>query len=159
MNKIIISKDQYIYNDSYVYTLIEYTPIYINDNIYFTDDDIFFHFSKKKSSNYVKEIQDIINSYINIFNCFGISNIIQSDEESSIHSKQDNNNFYIKLPKNTPLKFNDIIVSSENNILYEIKPYTKFIIPQNSNIELISRTNIFNIITTDDLYVQYSKLI
>jgi hypothetical protein len=54
---------------------------------------------------------------------------------------------------------NDIPITLAVNTFFEIKQDTKFIIPEYSNIEIISRNNIYNISNREKINVKYSKLI
>jgi hypothetical protein len=54
---------------------------------------------------------------------------------------------------------NDLPVNLGIDSTFYIKPETKFIIPEYSNIEIISRNNVLNVVNKEIIDCFYSKII
>jgi hypothetical protein len=167
MNRIVIQKGEKLYLDSKIdYTTYVDTSVNINNKIYFTDGDNFFHFKSNgvKSPTFIEEIDLLLDNLKKIFNNCNtntVSTQTVSDviEKPNVYTMESNDKFYVELPQNTIIKMNDIPITLAVNTSFEIKPDTKFIIPEYSNIEIISRNNIYNISNREKINVSFSKLI
>jgi hypothetical protein len=166
MNRIIIQKGEKLYLDLNIdYTIYVDTYVNINNKVYFTDSDNFFHFKNNgiKSPTFFEEIDLLINNFKNIFNNCHINASTQTQEinleKPNVYTMESKDKFIVELPKDTIIKMNDIPITLAVNTFFEIKQDTKFIIPEYSNIEIISRNNIYNISNREKINVKYSKLI
>ena len=155
MNRILIkaSEELYLPNEKNIkYNLFVDTPIFINNKVYFTDDDNFFHF--KTNTNIFIDIERF---FTDIFNTCQIveEEHVNNNEIANAESK----NLSIKLQKGTIILMNDIPITLAMDINFYVKPDTKFIIPENNDLEMISRNNIVDIINKEKVYVKYSKIL
>jgi hypothetical protein len=153
MNRIYIKANEelFIVNENDIkYTVFLDTPVLINNKVYFTDDDNFFHY--KTNSNILIDIENFFKD---------ILNLCQIEKENNIDNIQISNleskDLLIKLQKGTIIKMNDIPITLAIDMNFIVKPNTKFIIPENNNLEIVSRNNIINIINKEKLNVKYSK--
>lgn len=166
MNRIIIKKDEKIHLDTNIdYTIYADTIVNISNKIYFTDGDNFFHFRNNgiRNPTFFEEIDMLINNVKNIFNTCSVNSVAtqinDNPEKPNIYTMENNNKLYIEIPQNTIIKMNDIPILLAKSTQFEIKTETKFIIPEYSDIEIISRNNIYNISNREKIYVSFSKLI
>lgn len=156
MNIILIKANEelFIPNETNIkYNLFVDTPIFINNKVYFTNDDNFFHF--KTNTNLFIDIEKF---FIDIFSLCQIvedDNIINNDD--IIHSES--KDLFIKISKGTIIIMNDIPITLAIDMNFYVKPNTKFIIPKNNNLEIVSRNNIIHIVNKESLHVKYSKIL
>lgn len=167
MNRIVIQKGEKLFLDSKIdYSIYVDTPITVNNKVYFTDGDNFFHFKNNgiRNPTFFEEIDLLFNNFKNIFNnCNPVTVSTQTDdivlEKPNVYTMESKDKFIIELAKDTIIKMNDIPITLATNTLFEIKLDTKFIIPEHSNIEIISRNNIYNISNREKINVNFAKLI
>jgi hypothetical protein len=155
MNRIYIKANQELFiptENNIKYTVFIDTPILVNNKVYFTDDDNFFHFKNNTSlfSDIEKFIKELFTS------CTIIEDqIIDNTQITNLESKD----LSIKLQKGTIIKMNDIPLTLGIDTNFLVKPNTAFIIPENNNLEIVSRNNILNIVNKDNLDVKFSKIL
>jgi hypothetical protein len=156
MNRVFIKAGEEIYlqNENNIkYNIFIDTPIFINNKVYFTDNDNFFHF--KTNTNLLIDIEKFIKEIFNTCQILEKDNIINNNDITNLESKD----LSIKLQKGTIIKMNDIPITIAMDMNFFVKPNTKFIISENNNLEIVSRNNIINIINKETLDVKYSKVL
>jgi hypothetical protein len=156
MNRIFIKANEELFiptENNIRYTVFVDTPIFINNKVYFTDDDNFFHF--KTNKNLFTDIEKFIKDIFNTCQIVEEENIIDNTQITNLESKD----LSIKLQKGTIIKMNDIPITLAIDMIFFVKPNTKFVIPENNNLEIVSRNNIVNIINKEHLDVKYSKIL
>lgn len=155
MNRILIKSNEELFlpNEANIkYNLFLDTPIFVNNKVYFTDDDNFFHF--KTNSNILIDIERFFKDM------FSVCQIVEEEHVNNNEIENaESKDLSIKLPKGTIIKMNDIPITLAIDMNFFVKPDTKFIIPENNQLEIVSRNNIVHIVNKENLNVKYSKIL
>jgi len=170
MNKIILKQGEeiFIQNSDIKYNVFTDTPIYVSDKVYFSDGDNFFHFTKKSerrtslSEDFDKLINDI-KIFLNLCQHDDISNMVENsihntnNSNSNTELNTDDSKLLVEIKKGTVIKMNDLPVVLGVDMSFYIKTDANIIIPEYSDIEIVSRNNILKIINKEIIECKYSK--